>query len=331
VAKLKFGIELPQHLGFSYLKDMAQKAEKLGYNSVWIRDHLTIDPVEMSRFPQGYIENGQRKVSRTYLSCVPTVAAIAAVTNRITIGTDIINVPRRNPVDLANEIAAIDMISNGRFIFHVAIGQPTRDWASSGVNYPLKERGKMMEEALDIMKLLWTHDDTVNFNGRYYTIENARIGSRVVQKPHPPIWLGVGTTFKRVAKYATGFTLTSSMFGFKIEDYRASVQKIREAAKAVGRNPDEIEPSARFAIVVGKTDAEAKKRAKDHWTKLWFQEEPWFTEWAGSPETVAGVIRPFIDAGARHILLWPIPYGSSSDPMQDIQMFANEVITRLQK
>jgi alkanesulfonate monooxygenase SsuD/methylene tetrahydromethanopterin reductase-like flavin-dependent oxidoreductase (luciferase family) len=329
LAKLRFGIELPQHLGFTRLKEFAQTAEHLGYDSIWIRDHLIINPEEMARFPQGYIEDGERKVSNNYLSCIPTISAVAAVTRRITIGTDILNFPRRNPVDIANEAAAIDQISGGRFILQGAIGQPTRDWDPIGNKTPLKDRGKMLEEEIEIMKALWTHEEPISYKGKYYDIVNARIGSRPVQRPHPPIWLGVGKTFKRVAKYASGFTLTHSMFGGSLEEYRDSVEKIRNEATRFGRNPDEIEASARFALAVGSDQDATKKRAVKHWTKLWMESASWYGDWAGNPETVANVIRPYIDAGARHILVWPIPYGSRAECFQDIEIFAKEVIPLL--
>ena len=329
MSELKFGIELPQHLGFPYLKELVLAAERLGYDSVWVRDHLLINPEEMARFPQGYIEDGKRKVSGSYLSCVPTLAGLASVTTRITLGTDILNLPRRNPVDVANEAATIDQIAGGRFIFQVAIGQPTRDWDPLGITTPLAVRGKMMEEGIAIIKALWTSDEPISFKGDYYTIENARIGNRPVQKPHPPIWLGVGKTFKRVARLASGFTLTHSMFGGKLEDYQNGLRRIRDEARKIGRDPDEITAAARFALVVGKDEEEAKKRAVDHWTKLWGHEEPWYQEWAGNPDTIAKVIAPYIDAGASHIMLWPIPYASGPECLQDMTLFAEEVIPRL--
>ncbi len=331
MAQLKFGIELPQHLGFSYVKEFTQEAEELGYDSIWVRDHLIISPEEMTRFPQGYIENGKRVVSGNYLSCVPTLAALASVTKRILLGTDIINLPRRNPVDVANEVATIDHISGGRFIFQAAIGQPTRDWVPLGIDSSLKERGKMMEEGLEIMKLLWTHDEPISYKGQYYDIKDARIGSRPTQKPHPPIWLGIGQTFKRVAKYASGFTLTHSMFGGKLEDYKHGLQRIHEEAVKIGRDPSEIEAAARFGVVIGDDDAATKKRAIADWKTLWRQDEPWYGDWAGNPETVANVIRPYIEAGANHIMLWPIPYSSPSERFQDIEAFAKNVIPLLRK
>ena len=329
VTDLLFGVEMPQHMGFDYLKGMARGIEDVGYDSIWIRDHLMINPQEMDRFPQGYILDGRRVVSRSYLGCIPTLAAVAAVTDRVLLGTDILNVPRRNPADIANEIATIDQVSHGRVILQGAIGQPTRDWDPLGSSPPLKQRGEMLEEAIHVIRLLWTNDDPVSFKGQFYTLDEARIGCRPVQSPHPPIWLGVGRTFKRVARIASGYTLTHSMFGGTVEHFKEGYQRIRDEAEKLGKDPDGIVAAARFAVVVGESDREAKGRAADDWATLWREEEEWHAAWAGSPETVAEVIAPYIEAGASHVMLWPIPYAGESERMQDIELFGREVIPLL--
>lgn len=332
--KLKFGVEMPQHLGFAHLKEMALATEKLGYDSIWVRDHLIINPDEIVRFPMQYIEGGQGKASRSFLGCIPTLSALCAVTSRITLGTDIINLPRRNPVDVANEMATVDQISGGRFIFQAAVGQPYRDWEPLGITTPLSVRGKMMEEGLTLIKELWTHEEPITFKGEYYTVIDGRIGSRPVQKPHPPIWLGVEKTFKRVAKFASGFTLTHTMWGGDLEFYRTSVEKIREEARKIGRNPDDIEAGARFAIAIGTDRSKAKKRAVEDWTKVRCHnhrppgQDPWYGEWAGDADDIMDLINPYIDAGARHIMIWPIPYASFPECMEDITAFAETVIPR---
>jgi len=285
----------------------------------------------MTRPQQSYIENGRRKVSDTYLSCLPTLAALATVTHRVTLGTDILNIPRRNPVDVANEVAAIDHISGGRFILQGAVGQPTRDWDPLLLNSSLKERGEMMEEALTIIKALWTHDEPITFTGRYYRLEEARVGSRPTQKPHPPIWLGIGKTFKRVARFASGFTLTASQRGGTLEDYKHALEKIHAEARRIGRDPGEIDAAARFALVMEQDDRRAKSRAIDHWTKLRGREEPWYKTWAGDADTITKIVVPYIETGARHILVYPLPYGSAPASIEDMTYFAEKVIPRLRE
>lgn len=329
VSELRFGVELPQHMGYRATVEMALAAEELGYDSVWVRDHLIVSPYELTQFQHGYIDEGRRELGAHYLSCIPTMAAIAAVTSRVVIGSDILNLPRRNPVDVANEIATIDEISGGRVILHGAIGQPVRDWAASGVRTPLSQRGAMMAEALTIIKALWTQDEPYSFTGRYYDIDAARIGSRPVQEPHPPIWLGVERTFRRVARLADGFTLSGTMFGGEFEAYRSALGKIRVEAVQAGRSADEIEPAARFAFTMDDDVTAAKERGERDWGLLFGSSAPWHRDWAGDADTICRIMQPWIDEGVRHILLWPIPYASPAERLRDIGYFAERVIPRL--
>jgi probable F420-dependent oxidoreductase len=325
---VKFGIELPQHLGFEHVRAMARAAEELGYDSIWVRDHLIVDQREMHSFQQGYISGGQREVSGDYLACLPALAALAAVTQRIAIGTDVLNLPRRNPVDVANELACIDQISGGRVIFQAAIGHPTRDWAASGVHAPATARGRMLEEALDLIRLLWTSDEPVTFRGRYYCVDGARLGNRPLQRPHPPIWLGVRTTFGRVARIADGFTLSESMFGADFAPFGKALAEIREAALAAGRDPGDIEAAARFALAAGPDRHEARLRAAADWGSLFMEPADWYTQWAGDADVICDLIEPWIRAGVRHVLLWPIPYGPQENWLRDIEYLANNVLPR---
>ena len=328
-AALRFGVELPQHLGYGALRDLAQAAEGIGFDSLWVRDHLIVSPHEMASFQQGYLVDGERRVSGGYLSCVPALAAIAAVTSRATIGTDVLNIPRRHPADVANEMAAIDEISGGRLILQGAIGHPTRDWEPLGLDVPLRRRGEMLEEAIEIIRALWSHDEPIDYDGRHYTLRQARIGSRPVQRPYPPIWLGVEKTLRRVATYADGFTLMGTMFGGAVDHFRQGVETVRREAVAAGRDPDTITAAARFAVVVDPDRRRAKDRAEAHWSALWGDSRPWFREWAGDPDDIAALIAPYVEAGAGHILVWPIPYAKVADTARDLELFAAEVIPRL--
>jgi len=325
---VRFGIELPQHLGFEHVRAMARAAEDLGYDSLWVRDHLIVDQREMGSFQQGYIADGERKVSGDYLACLPALAALATVTRRIAIGTDVLNLPRRNPVDVANEVACIDQISGGRVIFQAAIGHPERDWAASGVHTPLAARGKMLEEALEVIRMLWTSDEEVTFHGEHYRIEGARLGNRPAQRPHPPIWLGVRTTFGRVARLADGFTLSESMFGGDFATFGKALAEIRRAAVAAGRDPGDIAAAARFALVAGPDSEEARRRAAADWGSLFMEPAAWYARWAGDAEAICALIEPWIQAGVRHVLLWPIPYGPHENWLRDIEYLAHHVLPR---
>jgi alkanesulfonate monooxygenase SsuD/methylene tetrahydromethanopterin reductase-like flavin-dependent oxidoreductase (luciferase family) len=310
------------------LRDLGQAAEDLGFDSLWVRDHLIVSPHEMEQFQQGYLVDGRRVVSGDYLGCVPALAALAAATTRPLLGTCILNFPRRHPVDIANELATVDQISGGRLILQGATGHPMRDFAPLGLDVPPRLRGQMMEEEIEIIRALWSSEEPLDFEGEHYTLTQARIGSRPVQQL-PPIWLGIDKTYKRVARCADGFTLTGSMFGGDLEHYRDAVAEIKREAVAVGRDPAAITAAARFAIVVDEDRARAKDRAEQEWGALWRRSDAWHRDWAGTPDDIAAAIVPFLEAGAEHVLLWPVAHVTAAQTMADLELFAREVIPRL--
>ena len=116
------------------------------------------------------------------------MAGAAAVTERMRIGTAVLLVPLYAPLKLAEDIAVIDNLSGGRFVFGVAPGYVTQEFAAHGV--PREERVGRFEEALDLMIQAWT-GEPFSFEGRYYRVPEGRVTPRPVQDPHPPIWYGV--------------------------------------------------------------------------------------------------------------------------------------------
>src|ERR1700730_18508424 len=112
--ELRFSVELPHDLAWSMLRHIAQASEELGFDSLWVRDHLIVSPHELQQFQQGYLVDGRRVVSGSYLGCVPALAALGAVPSRLQLGTCILNFLRRITLDIANEAATVDQISGGR-------------------------------------------------------------------------------------------------------------------------------------------------------------------------------------------------------------------------
>jgi alkanesulfonate monooxygenase SsuD/methylene tetrahydromethanopterin reductase-like flavin-dependent oxidoreductase (luciferase family) len=233
-------------------------------------------------------------------------------------------------VDIANELATVDQLSNGRLILQGATGHPTRDWDPLGVTTPISVsvRGRMMEEQIAIIRSLWASDEPLDFEGRYYTLTQARIGSRPLQQL-PPIWLGIDRTYGRVGRLADGFTLTGTMWGGALDRYSNAVREIRRSAVAAGRDPSTIAAAARFAVVVDEDRAPAKERAEADWGALWGRPQAWYSEWAGDPDDVVSLIRPYVDAGATHVLVWPIPYSTADDTLRQLERFAKDVAPSL--
>ena len=126
-------------------------------------------------------------------------AGAAAVTKHMRVGTGVLLVPMYAPLKLAEDVAVLDNLSGGRFIFGVAPGYVAREFEAHGV--PREERVGRFEEALDLMTRAWT-EETFSFDGRYYKVPETQLTPKPAQSPHPPIWYGVSakSSLRRAAK-----------------------------------------------------------------------------------------------------------------------------------
>ncbi|MGZ0178376.1 MAG: LLM class flavin-dependent oxidoreductase [Acidimicrobiales bacterium] len=148
--------------------DLAVRAEELGYDTIWLTEHHFAD--------DGYSP-----------SLIPLAAAIAARTERVRIGFNLLLLPLHNPVALAEDIAALDILSNGRIDLGVGQGYAVHEFAGYGID--LAERLGRFREGLDVLSGLFTND-VFSYEGTHYQIENARLSPRPVQQPSPPLWIG---------------------------------------------------------------------------------------------------------------------------------------------
>ena len=152
--------------------------------------------------------------------------------------TGIIIVPLRNPVVLAKQLASIDALSNGRLIFGVGIGNLSVEFAALGM--PFDHKGLRAEEALGVMKALWTMERP-RFSGRFFHLDGVRAEPRPVQRPHPPIVFGGKTphAFSRTARLGDGWF----GYGLSLEAAAQCIEGIRRACAEHGRRFEEIEIS----------------------------------------------------------------------------------------
>jgi probable F420-dependent oxidoreductase len=158
-------------------------AESLGFDDIWLSEHHFVD--------DGYLP-----------SCLPVAAAVAARTSRVTIGTNVLLLPFHDPVRLAEDCAVVDIISNGRFIFGPAVGYRREEFATFGVER--SQRGSIVEEAIEIMRLCWT-EEQFSYHGRHFDLADVRCTPKPVQHPIP-IWIGAtqGEAIRRAARLGDG-------------------------------------------------------------------------------------------------------------------------------
>jgi probable F420-dependent oxidoreductase len=167
---------------------------------------------------------------------IETLTFVAAHTNKIALGTSVIDMLFHNPVILARRFATLDVLSKGRAICGLGIGWSKDEYQAS--NVPFKDRGKRADEFVQAIKKIWT-EDVIEFKGQFYNIPASKIGPKPIQKPRIPIYLGgdVPKTFARIVKHADDWLATP---GESIDFLHNNIKSLRDQASKANRNPDEI-------------------------------------------------------------------------------------------
>ncbi|MGD9536243.1 MAG: LLM class flavin-dependent oxidoreductase [Alphaproteobacteria bacterium] len=233
---LLFAYQIPPESGIPWhepYQDMLRclpRAEELGYASAFQASHH----VQKDGFcPSPLI----------------AMAGAAAVTEKMRIGTSVLLVALYAPLKLAEDVAVLDNLSRGRFVFGVAPGYVSQEFAAHGV--PREERGGRFEEALDLMTKAWAQD-RFSFEGRYFRIPEAQLTPRPVQSPHPPIWYGVShpAALKRAAQRRCVQIMSPRHGMAELKEHYAIYET---TAKSVGFAPPE-RPIIRQVFVAETTE-----------------------------------------------------------------------------
>ena len=213
---------------------LAQKAESLGFESFWLPEHTIVPVHTTSRY--GGTADGSIPLSMSD-SGDPLIglARASAVTQHIKLGTAISLVPEHNPILQAKQIATLDRLSNGRFIFGIGAGWLLEETKIMGGAF--EHRWGQTREAILAMKELWTQDEA-EFYGKYYNFPPVRCNPKPIQKPHPPVFLGgnAPNVFKRIAAWGDGW-MPVRVTPEQVKMGRATLDELSEAA---GRDPKTI-------------------------------------------------------------------------------------------
>jgi probable F420-dependent oxidoreductase len=236
---MKVGILLPQTGELAKSENVlyiGKEAEKEGLDSVWVFERL-LWPLK-PQTPYGGIPNTPIPVEyQSVLDPLETLTYLAGNTERISLGTSIIDIFFHNPVTLARRFATLDVLSGGRVIAGLGIGWSKDEYDVSGI--PYRRRGTRADEYMQLLKRIWT-DDVIEFKGQFYNVPASKIGPKPMQKPHPPILLAGFSpkTFPRIVNYADGW-LPIAGFG-PLEQLEQAINGLREDASKANKNPSNI-------------------------------------------------------------------------------------------
>jgi len=206
--------------------DFAREAEARGFESLWLPEHSHIPASRRTPYPGGDLPKDYWHTRDIFVS----LGAAAAATSRIKLGTGICLAQQRDPIWLAKEVATIDELSNGRFLFGIGAGWNAEEMENHGI--PFNKRWAILREKIAAMKAIWTQENA-EYHGTYVNFDPIWMYPKPVQKPHPPIILGsaTGAGLQRIAEYCDGWI----PIGFMIQDLPAAIADLQARTRAAGR------------------------------------------------------------------------------------------------
>ena len=294
--KVKFGVRIHQS-GYSYdsLRRVWTEADRLGYHSATLYDLLNVPTLE----------------------CWTTLAALAEATERIRLTPLVLSNPYRPPALMAKMSSTLDVISGGRLELGIGAGGGGADHLASGYTFPSTPvRVRMLEEAMEVIKRLWTQPQ-VDFQGDFYTLKQAVNEPKPVQRPHPPVLIGGhGEThlLRAVAKHAD---ICNIGFEMSLEEHQAKLQVLQDHCRETGRNPEEIEVTHNTRILIAENHREFDQLAA-HAAGLANMTTSAYKDSlgkaiAGTPDQCIQQLARYVESGITYFfLLFPDPISSES-------------------
>lgn len=296
---MKFGVTVPNNWGIEDVNvalAFGPLAEELGYDSVWVMDHL---------FNNGYIR--ERLDDKPYYHPLATLSYLSATTSSVLLGTSVLVLPYHNPVELAKYAATLDHMSGGRVTLGVGVGAMSEEFEALGI--PMSDRASLTNESIRVMRELWANP-APSYHSPRWNFENLRFSPKPVQQPHIPLWIGGASpgALRRAARLGDGWHPS----GVSPEEYAGHRENIMGLAESAGRNPETLVWSARVEVEAtpGPSSDRAANRARIPGNNL---------------EQAAMSIAAYRDAGVEHMVL-ALNTGDADRIRELMESFAADII-----
>lgn len=309
---VRVGLNL-QRAGCSYdfIRDIAKLSDGLGFDSMWIFDHI--------------MAYGRNPTREDILECLVTLSALASETKRLRLGTLVLCNLFRHPALVAKMTASLDVISRGRLEVGVGIGGPSTppELQAYGLSFPKRrERVKRLEEAMIILKSMWTREEAT-FKGEYYTIKGAINNPKPLQKPHPPLWVGgeADDMIRLAAQYADGWNCRSLTY----DVLREKMSRLDGECLKAGRKPESVQRSWSGSILTAKNHEELQRKlASDSWKKGYLARGLGPAAIVGTPEECVDKLQRYADLGVNLLIL-----NFAGVDAETLTLFADRALKRL--
>jgi probable F420-dependent oxidoreductase len=290
------------------LTGLAQRAEALGYDSVFVTDRMLIPVASTTAYPYSATGAFPLGPDEPWLEALTAVTYLATVTRRIRVGPSVLVIPYRNPVFAARALATADYLSGGRVILGAGIGWWREEFEALGV--PFEDRAARTVEALRLMREIWTRP-RVEFRGRYWQVREAGgVRPQPVQRPGIPIWIGghSDAALRRVVAVADGWHPLGLRPPVTLDpsELAARARRLAELASTAGRDPAEL-------VIAFKAPFAFRADAG--------RDRPPLT---GSPAQIIEDCQAYVAAGVRHFVLdFAVP--TPPEMLEAMERFAAEV------
>ena len=331
-----FGVSILQEgVSYNQTREIAQQAERLHYDSFWMSDHFFF-------------------TDRPYLECWSTLSSIATQTEKLRLGSLVLCNSYRHPSLLAKMAATLDVISQGRLELGVGAGWHKEEFQAYGIPYANHSaRTGQLIEAVEMIKRLWS-EESVTFEGKYYSLKNAISLPKPIQKPRPRIWIGGSSRriLRMAAENADGFNSSFPHFFVTPEEFAEKVRIADSYRSSNGRGSEGLQKSISLVVAAGENEGqvgEEFRKALNVLRRFGTRREtfqvikrspgkilsiikgyigldlPRFMA-AGTAETCTDIIKSYIDAGATYFqLLFPSAFIGD---FRSMNIFAEDVIPR---
>lgn len=305
---LACGIELPQVFfdgptDMDHIRTFATKAETLGYDSLWLQERIIGD--------------------FTMLETVTLLSYVAAITTKLRLGTSVILLPLRNPLQLAKAYSTLDVMSGGRAVMGVGLGGGHLGSHEDVFGYTREGRVTRFTEAVQIMKLLWTEPKT-SFHGRYWNFRDVSMEPKPIQKPHLPLWFGGHheNALKRAVKYGNGWMGAGSSSSNAFIRESAMIRQFLADAK---RDPANFSYGKRVYLCVDGDKERGERRIREWFARRYKNADlgPRVSIWGNAAECTKK-IQEIVRAGAQFIVFNPM-----FDEMKHLEVCAKEIMPHL--
>ncbi len=301
---------------------LAKAADNLGFDAAWGNDHIT---------PSNRIRSLYDTIPNFY-EIITTLTYCAAVTEKLRVATGVVVMPFREPILFAKQVATLDVLSGGRAIIGVGMGNNREEFQMLFPKQAAASRGKMLDEEIEIVhKLL--NEEVSSYKGTYYEFDNVLLKPKPKQKPFPIYISGRSkNTIERTVKFGTGLMVHSPTG----EALREQIDKLEAAANERGRSLSEFDIVVSTTLSLAKTKEDALERFQTSFTGRRAgvstdTSETLSRNLIGTPEDIVERIAELDEAGLKHCAITGVAADSIEELIEQWEIFASKIMPKFKK